>query len=168
MMGTLCRQHNGLLVPIGVAVSPGKHGQHTGSLSHTTGSLLLSVETLISALIRTHTFIIMAMAIQNALLSIGLLLPRRPLSDCYHLPPHHSSLPSPHTASVHGVPLSPAPMTQDDRGGVSLVSIRRRCPCSVRSNSPCNNHSSSQSARRCTGCLRREGGGHRAEDQCCL
>lgn len=59
MMGTLCRQHNGLLVPIGVAASPGKHGRHTGSLSHTTRSLLLSPETLISALIRTRTFTIL-------------------------------------------------------------------------------------------------------------
>lgn len=63
---------------------------------------------------RLHCHATMAMAIQNALLSIGLLLPRWTLSDSYHFATsRHFSLLSPHTRFPH--------MPQDDSGEASLI-----------------------------------------------
>lgn len=51
-----------------------------------------------------HTHATMVIAIQDTLLSIGLLLPRWALSDCYHLPPLVTSLFCPHTSGSHTCP----------------------------------------------------------------
>lgn len=51
-----------------------------------------------------YTHAIMVITIQDILLSIGLLLPRWTLSDCYHLPPLVTSLFCPHTPGSHTCP----------------------------------------------------------------
>lgn len=100
------RNCTGLSVPSDLAAAlPWKQGLHAGSLSHSTESPLLSLQTLISCLSsRLHCHAAMAIAIQNALLSIGLLLRRWTLSDCYHLPPLVTSLFCPHTPGFHTCP----------------------------------------------------------------